>query len=123
VNLVHSLDKKAIYRRALALRREGRPYDLAHPALDDVFAGSIGRFADLAFRLRNCPKVLDLGSGHGMLLTLLNELGHKCHGVDFIDQTERYPHAYLGTPIRFHGCNVEVDLLLFHDYDFGAIAC
>lgn len=123
MNLVHALGKQAIYQRALELRRAGRLYDLAHPALEEVFTGSVDRFADIAFRLRGCRKVLDVGSGHGMLLTLLNELGHECHAVDFIDQTARYPHAYTGRPISFQVCNVEVDSLPFDDDSFDAVTC
>lgn len=123
MNLVHALGKQAIYQRALELRRTGYLYDLAHPALEEVFTGSVDRFADIALRLRGCRKVLDVGSGHGMLLTLLNELGHECHAVDFIDQTTRYPHAYAGRPLSFQVCNVEVDSLPFDDGSFDAVTC
>jgi len=52
-----------------------------------VFTGCVDRFADIAFRLRGCRKVLDVGAGHGLLLAVLDELGHECYGVDFTDQT------------------------------------
>lgn len=122
-DLVHSLTKQEIFRHAIALRREGRLYDLLHPTLNDVFAGSIDRFTEIAFRLHRCHKVLDVGSGHGMLLSLLTELGHECHGVDFIDQTEHYPDVYRSKPIQFRVCNVEVDPLPFADESFDAVTC
>lgn len=122
-DLVHSLTKHEIYRLALAWRREGRLYDLSQPALGEVFAGSIDRFTEIAVRLRGCRKVLDVGSGHGMLLSLLSELGHECHGVDFIDQADRYPSVYLSKQIQFQVCNVEVDPLPFADDSFDAVTC
>lgn len=122
-DLVHSLTKQEIYRHALALRREGRLYDLLHPTLNDVFAGSIDRFTEIAFRLRRCHKVLDVGSGHGMLLSLLTELGHECYGVDFTDEAERYPDVYRNKPIQFRICNVEIEPLPFADESFDAVTC
>lgn len=121
--LVHSLTKREIYRHALAMQREGCMYDSAYPGLDDVFAGSVDRFAEIAFRLRGCHKVLDVGSGHGMLLSLLSDLGHECHGVDFVDQAERYPGAYGSKVVRFQVCNAEVDPLPFADDSFDAATC
>lgn len=123
VNPVHFLTRRKILRHALNLYREGRLFDQAHPGLDSVFAGSIDRFTEIAFRLRGCHKVLDVGSGHGMLLSLLNDLGHECHGVDFTDQAERYPDVYRRKPIRFQVCNVEVDPLPFGDDSFDAVTC
>ncbi|MGH8750158.1 MAG: methyltransferase domain-containing protein [Burkholderiales bacterium] len=113
--------KKQIYRLALELR--GRLYNRSDPALDDVFKGSIDRFCDIAFRLRAAKKVLDVGAGHGMLLSLLCELGHECHALDISDPSARYPEVYAQKPIRFQVCNVEVDALPFPDNSFDAVVC
>jgi SAM-dependent methyltransferase len=120
---VHSLDKKALYRLGVQMRHDGRLHDFSDPALDEVFTGSIDRFSDIAYRLRECPKVLDVGSGHGMLLSYLSELGHECYGVDFVDQSERYPAVYKRKPIQYQVSNAEVDPLPFPDNSFDAVTC
>ena len=109
---VHTLDKKALYRLGVAMRRDGRLHDFSDPAMEEVFTGSIDRFSDIAWRLRECPKVLDIGSGHGMLVSFLSELGHECHAVDFVDQTGCYPAVYRRKPIHYQVSNAEVDPLL-----------
>ena len=119
---VHSLTKNEIFHFAISLRRKGCLSDLT-PEMEDVFAGSIDRFSEIAFGLRNCQKILDVGTGHGILLTLLSELGHECYGVDFTDQPERYPAIYRNKSIQFKVCNVEVDPLPFDDDTFDAVTC
>src|SRR3989338_1121193 len=122
-DMVHTLTRQEIFRRMLAWRREGKLYDLANPVQDEVFTGCVDRFADIAFRLRGCRKVLDVGSGHGLLLAVLDELGHECYGVDFTDQTEHYPEIYRNRPIHFQVSNAEVDPLPFADDTFDAVTC
>ena len=121
--MVHSLTRREIFQRMLVLRREGKLYDLSNPVQDEVFTGCVDRFADIAFRLRGCRKVLDVGSGHGLLLAVLDELGHECYGVDFTDQTEHYPEIYRNRPIHFQVSNAEVDPLPFADDTFDAVTC
>jgi len=120
---VHRLSRSQIYKRALALRRSGALFDLADAELDDIFHGSVDRFCEIADRLRACRRVLDVGAGHGMLLALLHELGHECHGVDFASQPERHPAVYRQRAISFHPCNVEVDPLPFGDESLDAVVC
>lgn len=120
---VHSLSKRQLYDLGVAMRHDGRLHDFSDPALDEVFTGSIDRFSDIAFRLRECPKVLDVGSGHGMLVSFLSELGHECHALDFVDQTARYPAVYKSKPIRYQVSNAEVDPLPFPDDSFDAVTC
>lgn len=122
-SMVHSLTRREIFRRMLALRQEGKLYDLDNPIQDEVFTGSVDRFADIAFRLRCCHKVLDVGAGHGLLLAVLNELGHECYGLDFTDQTALYPEIYRSRPIHFQVSNAEVDPLPFADDTFDAVTC
>lgn len=120
---LHHLSKRQIYKDALNIRRQNRLYDLNDPELDDVFRGSIDRFATIAYRLRHAPRVLDVGAGHGMFLSLLCELGHECYAIDFLDNTEKYAHVYKDKPIRFQVSNVEVDALPFDDGFFDAVVC
>lgn len=120
---VHNLTKKQIYQLALSLRSSGKLYNRNDPALDDLFKGSIDRFCDIAHRLCASRKVLDIGAGEGMLLSLLCELGHDCYALDIADHTARYPEVYLQKPIKFQVCNVEVDSLPFPDECFDAVVC
>jgi SAM-dependent methyltransferase len=120
---VHNLTKKQIYQLALSLRSSGKLYNRNDPALDDVFKGSIDRFSDIAYRLRMSKKILDVGAGHGMLLSLLCELGHDCYALDIADYTAKYPEVYQHKPIQFQICNIEVDPLPFPDDCFDAVVC
>jgi SAM-dependent methyltransferase len=119
----HTLSKKQIYRRALELRAQGRLYNNRDLALDDVFKGSIDRFCDIALRLQASKTILDVGSGHGMLLSLLCELGHDCYALDIADYTAKYPEIYRHKPIQFQVCNIEVDPLPFPADCFDAVVC
>ena len=120
---VHNLSKKQIYRKALALRFQNRLYDLREPQLDDLFKGSIDRFATIASRLGHTKRVLDIGAGHGVLSSLLSELGHECYALDMFDSTARYPDVYKNKQIRFKVCNVEIDPIPFVDGFFDAVVC
>ena len=107
----------------MSLRSRGKLYNRNDPALDDVFKGSIDRFCDIALHLRASKKILDVGSGHGMLLSLLCELGHDCYALDIADYTAKYPDVYRQKPIQFQVCNIEVDQLPFPDNCFDAVVC
>lgn len=120
---LHNLSKKQIYLKALSLRSSGKLFNRNDPALEDVFKGSIDRFCDIALRLRASKKVLDVGSGHGMLLSLLCELGHDCYALDIADYTDKYPEIYRHKSIQFQVCNIEVDPLPFPDDCFDAVVC
>jgi len=120
-----------LFARALALRAEGRLYDLRNAGLEDVFRGSVDRFVEIAFRLQGRTRVLDAGAGHGMLVALLSALGHQCQAIDHEDMRTRYPQAYgidgaarrSAPPIGFEACNIEVDPLPFDDRGFDAVVC
>ena len=118
-----TVSKRAIYRTALELRRQGRLYDRRDPDMEDLFRGSIDRFCEIACHLQHSHRVLDVGSGQGMLLSLLSELGHECHALDLFDAPERYPRIYRVKGIRFQACNVEVDPLPFEYGFFDAVVC
>lgn len=120
---VHSLTKRQVFQKALELRRRGALFDTRSAELEDVFRGSIDRFCDIAMRIHASRRVLDVGAGHGMLLALLNALGHECHGLDIVDQSMRYPKVYRDQPIAFKVCNVEVDPIPYPDDQFDAVVC
>ena len=108
---MHALDKAEIMRFALAKRAAGEYYDLRLAELEDIFRGSIDRFCDIALAFRDARRVLDAGSGNGLLLALLKLLGHEVCGVDIRDH--RSGDLYLRHGISFAICNVEADPLPF----------
>jgi ubiquinone/menaquinone biosynthesis C-methylase UbiE len=116
------VSKKALLRTAVGLRDAGKLFPLVDVELGDVFKGSIDRFCDIAMRLRDAPKVLDVGAGHGMLVSLLAELGHECHALDVRNQPSAYPDVYR-KGVTFHLCNVEVDPIPYPDASFDAVVC
>jgi 2-polyprenyl-3-methyl-5-hydroxy-6-metoxy-1,4-benzoquinol methylase len=90
--------------------------------MEDLFKGSIDRFCEIAVRLNKAKRVLDVGSGQGLLLSFLAELGHECHALDVRDQPGTYPDTY-GKGITFHKCNVEADPIPYPDESFDAVVC
>jgi ubiquinone/menaquinone biosynthesis C-methylase UbiE len=120
---VHGLSKRELFRKAMALRREGRLYDLSKPYFEDGFRGSIDRFCEIAFALRGCRRVLDVGAGGGLLLSLLSELGHECHAVDIHDNSDQFPEIYRDKKIAFGVCNVEADPIPYPDGYFDGVTC
>jgi SAM-dependent methyltransferase len=116
------MDKKSLLARAVALRDAGRLFRRGDAELEDIFRGSIDRFCDIALALRDAHRVLDVGAGHGLLLSLLTELGHECHALDVVDQPAAHPDLY-GKGITFHRCNVEADPIPYPDESFDAVVC
>lgn len=115
--------KRQIYKQALSLRAQGKLYNTQNSDLNDLFAGSIDRFCEIAYELRNAQKILDVGAGEGLLLSLLHELGHECCALDFADSAANYPEIYRDKSIHFVVCNVEVDDFPFPDCSFDAVVC
>jgi SAM-dependent methyltransferase len=115
--------KQEILQCALKLRQQGTLFNRRDAAREDVFRGSIDRFCDIALRLQGYERVLDVGAGHGMLLTLLNALGHQCCALDINDRAQEYPEIYRTQPIEFKICNVEVDPIPYPDSAFDAVVC
>jgi len=120
---VHNLSQREIYSRALELRAAGKLFPLDQPRLDNTFKGSVSRFCEIAFRLRGCRRVLDVGAGQGMLLSLLSVLGHECYAMDIEDPGRTYPAMYAGKNIASCACNVEVDPFPYADGYFDATTC
>lgn len=90
--------------------------------MEDLFKGSIDRFCEIALRLSGAKQVLDVGSGQGLLLSFLTELGHECHALDVMDRRSVYPATY-EKGIRFQVCNVEADAIPYPDESFDAVVC
>jgi 2-polyprenyl-3-methyl-5-hydroxy-6-metoxy-1,4-benzoquinol methylase len=120
---LHSLNKTQIRKIALTARAQGILYDISKPNLDDVFKGSIDRFCDIAHKLRFSKRVLDVGAGHGILLSLLAQLGHECYALDIADTHASFRATIQPNKIRFQVCNVEVDTLPFASDYFDAVVC
>ena len=120
--MTNDLSRNDIFRTALKLKNEGRLYNLADQASEDTFRGSIDRFCLIAYELRNCKKILDIGSGVGILISLLHELGHECYAVDMVDNRQKFPHTFNKLK-EFKLCNVEVDSLPWPDDYFDAVVC
>jgi SAM-dependent methyltransferase len=121
----HSLtSKKQIYKQSLALRNQRKLYNLQNKYYDDTFGSSIDRYCEIAFRLKDSKRVLDVGAGSGLLLSLLYELGHECYAIDVNDLPKMYaPEIFSGKKIDFKICNVEVDDMPYPDNYFDAVVC
>ena len=120
---VHDLSKKQIFQKALELRSSGKLYDLKDDTQDSGFRGSIDRFCEIAVRIRTARRVLDVGAGGGILLSLLSELGHECFAVDINDLPSTLPGIFKEKGIDFKMCNVEAEPIPYPDNYFDAIVC
>jgi SAM-dependent methyltransferase len=120
---VTAVSKRSLLAKAVELRDAGRLFDPADAEMRALFAGSIDRFCDIALQLDGFHRVLDVGAGHGMLLALLQELGHACVAVDAYDPMPRHGHVYRDHGIEFTLCNIEVDALPFADASLDAVVC
>ncbi|MES2413125.1 MAG: methyltransferase domain-containing protein [Pseudomonadota bacterium] len=118
---VHKKTKSQIIAFAIEQRNAGLLYELPDSVKDNDFFSSLDRFADIAVAFRNSPRVLDIGSGGGILVSLLAVLGHQAHAVDFFDRSQN--STYLMHSIVFKVCNIEADELPFPDAYFDAISC
>lgn len=115
-------NRNDLLRLAVRLRDEGHLFRRSNSEMEDLFKGSIDRFCEIAIRLNEAKRVLDVGSGQGLLLSFLAELGHECHALDVKDQPSIYPDTY-GKGITFRLCNVEADVIPYPDESFDAVVC
>lgn len=119
--VIHNRNKAEIKRFALTKRASGEFYDRSNRTHEDNFAGSIDRFCDIALAFRGSRRVLDAGSGDGLLLALLKMLGHEVYAVDIVDR--RPEEVYRRHAIDFQLCNLEADPLPFESGSMDAISC
>jgi SAM-dependent methyltransferase len=115
--------KREIKRTIIREAFEGQLFNVEDDAQLDRFRGSVDRFSEIAFRFQDRPRVLDVGSEGGILLSILNAWGHEGHAVDIADSAARYPDVYREKGIRFAQCNVEVDPIPYPDDYFDAVSC
>jgi SAM-dependent methyltransferase len=116
------LTKRQLLRRIVAFWEEGALFDPGDANLNSVLAGSADRYTEIAYALQGCHKVLDVGSGSGLLLTVLAKLGHECSGLDLIDPP-KLSATYARHGIEYRQCNVEVDPYPFPEAHFDAVTC
>jgi SAM-dependent methyltransferase len=115
--------RKKIYESALQLRKGGRLFDANDKVSDDTFKGSVDRFAWIARELSGCKRILDVGPGPGLFISLMYELGHECYAVDIIDQSEQYPGTLKEKLQEYKLCNAEIEALPWQDNFFDAVVC
>lgn len=118
---VHNLTKSQIKKFAVQKRAAGQFFNIEEQDLDDTFRGSIDRFCDIALAFRDSPRVLDAGSGNGLLLALLKMLGHEVYAIDLFDNSNA--DVYVRHTIPFQICNIEADSLPFESDFFDAVSC
>lgn len=121
ISPVHLLSKAQIISKMLNLRNSGKLYDLPAETEDNDLYSSLDRFSDVAVRLRNCPRVLDVGAGTGILVGMLAALGHEVYAVDFFDKSKA--SVFRNASASFAVCNIEADSLPFSDDYFDAVCC
>ena len=81
----------------------------------EVFNVCMDKYSDIIHQIQNKNRVLDAGCAGGILLSMLNEMGHECHGVDITDCSEEYPYIYKQKNIKFTVGNIEIDPLPYPD--------
>lgn len=89
----------------------------------DHFLGSCERFTGIAFAFQGRKRVLDVSAEGRILLSLLADLGHECHGVDITDNSDEFPEVYKAKNIKFQPCNAAVDPIPGPDEFFDAVSC
>jgi hypothetical protein len=101
------LNRKRIFRMASEARAAGVLYDRNDPRQEDCFRGSINRFCEIAAFLRGYRRVLDVGAGTGLLLSLLHHLGHECFALDVEDISGCRSVIFPSKIVEFTRCNVK----------------
>ena len=119
-----SAEKKTILKKILKWGESGKLCDLSNEEHKRNFYGNVDRFSIIAHELRGRKKVLDIGPGEGLLLSILHELGHECYAVDWNDTyINRHPETYLKRNIIFKRCYAEIEPLPFEEGFFDAVTC
>lgn len=104
--------------------KEGKLYDTSKEEYVISLYGSADRYSIIADALRGRKKVLDIGTGNGLLLSILHEFGHECYALDWTDvHKNRNPEIFSERQITFKKCFVEIDPFPFDDNFFDAVTC
>ncbi len=116
--------KRVIYNKIMELGKSGKLDNLSNEEHRKTFYGSIDRFSIIAHELRDREKILDIGPGDGLLLSILHELGHVSYAADWTEiHINNNPEIYLKKRIIFKKCHVEIEPLPFEDEFFDAVTC
>ena len=115
------ITKDSLVKYLLAAARSGQLFDLNHAVERNDFYSSLDRFSEIAFRLHGKQKVLDVGSGTGILCGILALLGHEVHALDFFDRSNY--HVYRTHSVLFSVCNIEADPIPYPNDFFDAVVC
>ena len=116
--------RKSLFKKILKMGISGELYDISRKDYEGFFYGSIDRYSIIADRLQGRKRILDIGSGNGLLLSILHELGHECYAVDWSDVYKNEKNGvFQKKTIVFKKCFVEVETLPFEDNFFDAVTC
>lgn len=117
------MTRNQIKKEFIRVLRSGRLIDLDRKDQIEVFNGAMDRYTDIIHAFQDRHRVLDVGCAGGVMLSMLSELGHECHGVDIIDRAPEFPTIYKDKKIPFSVSNAEVDSLPYPENYFDAVAC
>ncbi len=116
--------RKSLYKKILNMGTSGKLYDTSNKEYEGFFYGSIDRYSIIVKKLAGKKRVLDIGSGNGLLVSILHELGHECCAVDWSDgYAKEESGVFQQKPIVFKTCFIEIDPLPFEDNYFDAVTC
>lgn len=102
----------------------GSIYDISIDDHEISFYGSIDRYSIITHALQGRKRVLDIGSGNGLLLSILHELGHECYAIDWTEAyKDQNPEIFLEGRVVFKKCFVEIEPFPFEDNFFDAVTC
>jgi len=123
INFDHRRSYRQILDEVLQIQKCGDLGFENDPRLREVLLGSVYRYSRVAWIVQGRHKILDVGSGTGLLAGILSRRGHDCHGIDIMHQTESVPMPYIKNRIKYSNCNVEIDRFPFPDGTFDAVVC
>ena len=115
--------KNAIKRELLQLGFEGVFFARDNAKSLNNFLGSVDRFAEIIAAFQGRKRVIDVGSGGGVLIQALSHFGHECHALDLGEPDDSLRALYDKANIHYRVCNIEVDTYPWEDETFDAVSC